>query len=199
MKMFLCCSLLMLCNVVTLHAYPVVMPSQVNAMIGAKNRGGQQAAASNLQQIGQAMTMYLTSNDDKLPASFSDILEFVSNNTRIFVSATDRVSKPASGDTIKPENTSFAYVGDLGRADALRNAAATPIAFEKPWLLPPSQRSVSVLYADGHVDRIQLPPKAPKSCSAVIRIISKKLNDKNLSAKLMKNAKAEDAARKKSK
>ena len=192
-------SILSLCVILPAAAYPVVMPNQVNALIGAKNRGGQQAAASNLQQIGQAMTMYLTSNDDKLPASFSDILEFVSNNTRIFVSATDRVSKPASGDTIKPENTSFAYVGDLGRADALRNAAATPIAFEKPWLLPPSQRNVSVLYADGHVDRIQLPARGGKSCQAVVKLLTAKLKDNALTAKLMKNAKAEDAARRKSK
>lgn len=190
-------SVLLAAVISPLMAYPV-MPSQVNALIGAKNRGSQMAAMSNLQQIGQAITMYLASNDDQLPKSFSDMLSFVSNNTRIFVSASDRVSKPASGDTIKPENTSFAYVGDLGRADALRNAAATPIAFEKPWLLPPDQRFVSVLYADGHVDRVQLPAKAPKSCQTVIRIVAKKLNNKALANKLMKNAKAEDSARKKS-
>lgn len=188
---------LSMCVILPAAAYPVVMPNQVNALIGAKNRGSQMDSFNNLRQIGQAITMYLAANDDNLPKDFSDLASFA-GSSRIFVSAADKVSKPASGNDIKPGNTSFAYIGNLGRADALRNAAATPVAFEKPWLLPPSQRFAAVLYADGHVDRVQLPAQGGKSCQAVVKLLTAKLNDKALTAKLMKNAKAEDAARKKS-
>ena len=114
---------------------------------------------------------------------------------RIFVAAFDKKSKPASGNEIKPANTSFAYVGNLGRINALRNAAAVPLAFEKPWLLPASQRSVAVLFADGHVERIQLQNKSAKNCRSVIQLLKNKIGNKNIVAKLTRNAAREDAAR----
>ncbi len=166
-----------------------------NALIAAKNRGGQQDSINNLRQIFTGINMYIAANDDMLPADFSALASYVGGG-RIFVAAFDKKSKPASGNEIKPANSSFAYVGNLGRINALRNAAATPLAFEKPWLLPPSMSSIVVLFADGHVERIQLPANTPKTCRGVVRFLAKKLTDKNLKAKLNKNAAAEDKAKK---
>ncbi|MBE6403216.1 MAG: hypothetical protein IKD10_04670 [Lentisphaeria bacterium] len=171
------------------------LSAPTNALIAAKNRGGQQDSINNMRQIFSGITMYTAANNDMLPADFSALASYVGGG-RIFVAAFDKKSKPASGNEIKPGNTSFAYVGNLGRIDALKNAAATPIAFEKPWLLPPSQRAVVVLFADGHVERIQLPASTPKSCRGVIALLNKKLSDKNLKNKLNKNAAAEDKAKK---
>lgn len=166
-----------------------------NALIAAKNRGGQLDSINNLRQIFAGINMYIAANDDVLPGDFSALSSYVGGG-RIFVAAFDKKSKPASGSEITPANTSFAYVGNLGRINALRNAAATPLAFEKPWLLPPGQRTVTVLFADGRVERIQLPANTPKTCRAVVRLLTSKLTDKNLKAKLDKNAEAEDKAQK---
>jgi len=165
-----------------------------NAVIAAKNRGAQQDSLNNLRQIFTGIHMYISSNDDMLPADFSALAPYV-GGSRIFVAAFDKKSRPASGNDIKPANTSFAYVGNLGRINALGNAAAVPLAFEKPWLLPPSQRTVVVLFADGHVDRIQLPANYPKTCRSVIRLLQNKIGNKNIIAKLDKNAAGEDAKR----
>lgn len=166
-----------------------------NALIAAKNRGGQQDSINNLRQIFTGINMYIAANDDMLPADFSALASYVGGG-RIFVAAFDKKSKPASGNEIKPANTSFAYVGNLGRINALRNAAAVPLAFEKPWLLPPSQTRIAVLFADGRVESIQLPANTPKTCRGVVRFLAEKLADKNLKAKLNKNAAAEDKVKK---
>ncbi len=169
--------------------------AHTNALIAAKNRGGQQDSINNLRQIFAGINMYIAANDDVLPTDFSALSSYVGGG-RIFVAAFDKKSKPASGNDIKPANTSFAYVGNLGRIDALKNASSVPLAFEKPWLLPPSQRAIVVLFADGHVERIQLPPNTPKTCTAAVKLLNKKISDKNLQNKLNKNAAAEDAQRK---
>lgn len=171
------------------------LSTPTNALIAAKNHGAQQDSMNNLRQIFTGITMYTAANDDMLPVDFSALASYVGGG-RIFVAAFDKKSNPASGNEIKPANTSFAYVGNLGRIDALKNAAATPVAFEKPWLLPPSQRNVMVLFADGHVERIQLPASAPKTCRGVMTLLNKKIADKNLKNKLNKNAAAEDKAKK---
>ena len=170
------------------------LPASTNALISAKNRGAQMDSMNNLQQIYTGITMYISANNDMLPADFSALASYVGGG-RIFVAAFDKKSKFASGNEIKPANTSFAYVGNLGRIDALKNAAATPIAFEKPWLLPASQRTVMVLFADGHVERIQLPASAPKTCRSVIGLLNKKISDKKLQSKLNDNAAAADKAK----
>ena len=103
------------------------LSTPTNALIAAKNHGAQQDSMNNLRQIFTGITMYTAANDDMLPADFSALASYVGGG-RIFVAAFDKKSKPASGNEIKPANTSFAYVGNLGRIDALKNAAATPVA-----------------------------------------------------------------------
>ena len=149
------------------------LPSSTGALIGAKNYGAQQDSLNNLRQIFAGINMYIAASDDMLPADFSALASYVGGG-RIFVAAFDKKSKPASGSEIKPANTSFAYVGNLGRINALSNPAAVPLAFEKPWLLPPSQNRLAVLFADGRVESIHLPPKTPKTCRAVVKFLSKK-------------------------
>ena len=166
-----------------------------NAMISAKNRVGQQGSMNNLRQIFTGITMYISAHDDMLPTDFSALSTYVGGG-RIFVADFDKKSKAASGNVIKPENTSFAYVGNLGRIDALKEPAATPVAFEKPWLLPASQRAVMVLFADGHVDSVQLAASTPRSCSGVISQLSKKISDRALKNKLSQNAAKEDRSKK---
>ena len=175
---------------VSVMAFPG-LPSSTNALIGAKNYGAQQDSLNNLRQIFTGINMYIAANDDMLPVDFSALASYVGGG-RIFVAAFDKKSKAASGNEIKPANTSFAYVGNLGRINALNNPAAVPLAFEKPWLLPASQNRLAVLYADGRVESIHLPPKTPKTCRAVVNFLNKKITDKNLKNKLVKNAAAED-------
>ena len=191
MKRFAAALLLVLTG--SVMAFPG-LNAHTNALIAAKNRGGQQDSINNLRQIFAGINMYIAANDDMLPADFSALASYVGGG-RIFVAAFDKKSKPASGNEIKPANTSFAYVGDLGRLDALNNPAAVPLAFEKPWLLPPSQNNLVVLFADGHVERIHLTAKTARNCKGVVKFLSKKITNKNLKAKLNKNAAAEDAAR----
>ena len=187
------CIVLALSAVLPVMAFPGLNAS-TNALISAKNRGGQQDSINNLRQIFAGITMYTAASDDMLPADFSALASYVGGG-RIFVAAFDKKSKPASGNDIKPGNTSFAYVGNLGRINALGNPAAVPLAFEKPWLLPASQRSVAVLFADGHVERIQLQNKSAKNCRSVIQLLKNKIGNKNIVAKLTRNAAREDAAR----
>ena len=170
------------------------LPSSTGALIGAKNYGALQDSLNNLRQIFTGITMYTAASDDMLPADFSALASYVGGG-RIFVAAFDKKSKPASGNDIKPANTSFAYVGNLGRIDALSNPGAVPLAFEKPWLLPASQNRLAVLFADVRVESIHLPPKTPKTCRAVVNFLNKNITDKNLKNKLVKNAAAEDKAR----
>ena len=179
---------------ISVMAFPG-LSAPTNALIGAKNYGAQQDSLNNLRQIFTGINMYIAANDDMLPADFSALASYVGGG-RIFVAAFDRKSKPASGNEIKPANTSFAYVGNLGRINALNNPGAVPLAFEKPWLLPASQSRLAVLYADGRVESLHLPPNTPKTCRAVVKFLSKKITDKNLKNKLDKNAAAEDKAKK---
>lgn len=176
-------------------AFPVIS-NPAGAVLAAKNRGTQQDSVNNLKQIGVAISMYALSNDEKLPESFSDLEEYA-GGSRIFIAAFDKKSKQAvTGQEIKANNTSFAYVGNLGRMTALNNPAMTPLAFEKPWLLPESQQSITVLFADGHVERFSIPQVADKSCRDVVKIITAKLQNKALKEQLQKNAAKEDSARK---
>ena len=192
MKKFMI-AVFMLSMMISAVAFPG-LPSSTGALIGAKNYGAQQDSLNNLRQIFTGITMYTAASDDMLPADFSALASYVGGG-RIFVAAFDKKSKPASGNDIKPANTSFAYVGNLGRIDALSNPGAVPLAFEKPWLLPASQNRLAVLFADGRVESIHLPPKTPKTCRAVVNFLNKKITDKNLKNKLVKNAAAEDKAR----
>ncbi|MBE6368795.1 MAG: hypothetical protein E7056_01380 [Lentisphaerae bacterium] len=163
-----------------------------NTLINARNRGVQQESQNNLKQIYVAITTYLLDNNDRLPASFSDITQYTAGG-KIFVAHFDRESKAASSE-IKPQNTSFAYVGNIGRLP--RNGADVPLAFEKPWLLPASQRFVSVLTADGNVQRVQIPQLQKKSCKEIVEFLLKGKNlDGNLKKKLISNAAAEDKSR----
>ena len=184
-------AVMMLVLSVAVMAFPG-LPSSTGALIGAKNYGTQQDSLNNLRQIFAGINMYIAANDDILPPDFTALASYV-GSSRIFVAAFDKKSKPASGNEIKPRNTSFAYIGNLGRINALKNPAVVPLAFEKPWLLPASQRRIAVLYADGRVESLHLPPSTPKSCRAVVKFLSKKITDKNLKNKLNKNAAAEDA------
>ena len=192
MKKFMI-AVFMLSMMISAVAFPG-LPSSTGALIGAKNYGAQQDSLNNLRQIFTGITMYTAASDDMLPADFSALASYVGGG-RIFVAAFDKKSKPASGNDIKPANTSFAYVGNLGRINALSNPGAVPLAFEKPWLLPASQNRLAVLFADGRVESIHLPPKTPKTCRAVVNFLNKKITDKNLKNKLVKNAAAEDKAR----
>lgn len=171
------------------------LSAPTNALIGAKNYGAQQDSLNNLRQIFAGINMYVAANDDMLPADFSALASYVGSG-RIFTAAFDKKSKPTSGNNIKPGNTSFAYVGNLGRINALNNPGVVPLAFEKPWLLPAGQTRIAVLYADGRVESLHLPPETPKTCRAVVKFLSKKITDKNLKNKLNKNAAAEDKAKK---
>ena len=162
------------------------------ALVAAKNRGSQQDAMHKLKQIGVAVVMYyVDSNNEQLPPDFSSLVDYCGN--KIFITTSDHTSKQASGKKILPANTSFAYVGNLGRFSALRNPAVIPIAFEKPTLLPTGQTKIAVLFADGHVDRVNL-PTGPVTCLTIVKMLTADLKDKNLKSKLEKNAAAEDAA-----
>ena len=193
MKKFMI-AVFMLSMMISAVAFPG-LSAPTNALIGAKNYGAQQDSLNNLRQIFTGINMYVAANDDMLPADFSALASYVGGG-RIFVAAFDKKSKPASGNEIKPANSSFAYVGNLGRINALNNPSAVPLAFEKPWLLPASQSRLAVLYADGRVESLHLPPQTPKTCVAVVNFLSKKISDKNLKNKLNKNAAAEDKAKK---
>ena len=57
-----------------------------NALIAAKNRGGQQDSINNLRQIFTGINMYIAANDDMLPADFSALASYVGGG-RIFVAA----------------------------------------------------------------------------------------------------------------
>ena len=180
---------------ISVWAYPG-FTAPANVLIGARNRGVQQDSANNLKQIASALTMYLTANDDVLPENFSALAEYLGGG-RIFVASFDKKSRPSATNEIKPQNTSFAYVGNLGRISALNNTAATPIAFEKPWLLPAGQNRINVLFADGHVEMVHLPANAPKTCHAAVKHLCRNLKNKVLTDKLIKNAINEDKAKNK--
>ena len=180
---------------VSVWAYPS-FTTPANVLIGARNRGVQQDSANNLKQIASALTMYLAANDDVLPGNFSALAEYLGGG-RIFIASFDKKSRPATTNEIKPQNTSFAYVGDLGRISALNNTAATPIAFEKPWLLPAGQTRINVLFADGHVEMVHLPTHTPKTCQATVKHLCRNIKDKALTGKLIKNALKEDKTKNK--
>ena len=186
----MCLLILAILGSVQLMAIPGLGGSSgAGALINARNRGVQQDSQNNLKQIFTAITTYLIDNNDKLPASFSDLTQYTAGG-KIFIAAFDHQSK-AAASTIKPENTSFAYVGNIGRLP--RNASDIPLAFEKPWLLPASQRFVVLLTADGQVQRVQITQLKQKTCKAFVELFLKdKKIDQNIKNKLIENATIED-------
>lgn len=107
-------------------------PAKPNVLTRATGKASLLNCENNLRQIGAAIQMFSTMNDEKLPASLSEL----DLPSKIF-------NCPAGGAG------AFVLLRPSASLSGLRQAASvTPVVIEKPGNHP---GSIAVLYADGHV------------------------------------------------
>ena len=127
----------------------------------AQKRAKRISSVSNLKQIGLGCKMYSVDHSERFPDSLTLL---VTGNYlidfKVYVSPLDKVAKPATGKEIRPENTSYAYVG---KGLTENTDPDIPLAFEKPSCIG-EKGECAVLYVDGSVRTITV---RGKTCKAI--------------------------------
>ena len=166
-------------------------------MEAARFRAQMSNSTANLKMIGLALIMYSNDNRDYFPEDLSAIVagDYLGGDakycSRVLIAPFDKISKPAANDKIQPQNTSYAYIMDksVGMA-SLQSPGQMPVAFEKPWIMPDMAKGVNVLYADGHVEFVQIDNVNKMSCQSVVSYLLQRNNRRPEAAdqKLLQNA-----------
>lgn len=112
--------------------------------------------AAKLRQIGQACLLYANDHQGRFPVSFEQLIQGSRSSSELFLcpSSSDRQAKGSTPAEIvanfaKPGHCSYAYVGSGLSASA---PVDTVLAYER--LVNHGKRIINVLYADGHVERM---------------------------------------------
>jgi hypothetical protein len=146
----------------------------------ARLRAMRASSVNNLKQLGMAVHMYLNDYDAFLPDDPGLIMSYVSPD--VFIAPFDKVSKPLfdrkaweklsieeraqAGKQFTSANTSYAFIIPSGMK-CRYVPLTTPIAFEKPWLLPEDSDEIAVFYMDGHVESVKFTGVSAMSCREV--------------------------------
>ncbi len=157
---------------------------------GAIVKAGTEVSANNMKQIGMAFMTYASEHQEQLPASLNDLI--TSNalaDFKVYIAPFDTKSMTGEGE-LKPENTSYAYVGT-----SVKYGSAVPVLFEKPWLLPEESSRINVLMSNGQVQSAEINGVAKMTCRQVVEELTKELPDKQAVEQLLKNADLEDSKR----
>lgn len=133
----------------------------------------------NLRELGKALELYRNFNNGELPhgvlktglqvekdeAAAWDVLiqeAYLADRDALIVSF-DHVNTPAAiAKRVLSNNTSYVYIfSGLKKGNI-------PVAFEKPWLIPPESNEINVLFANGEVETITIPKVSERSCREVL-------------------------------
>jgi len=194
MKKFLLWSLTLLLGVTLCGCFEesASNTAAADAAIRSLNQAHKTNSSNNLQQIGMACRMFVDDND-RFPNGLSELLESNSGLKSVLIASYDKKSSAAAGSTVKSGNTSYAY---LARGISGRVNADLPVCIEKPWLLPPEENTIRVLFASGEVKVLSVPNVSGKSCEDVVDSI---LSDSPDAGKIRQNASRIDRNHKKNK
>ena len=145
---------------------------------------------NNLKQISMGILNYSTDNNEQLPLSLNELITSGAlPDFNIYIAPFDKKSVVGSGE-LKPENTSYAYVGAK-----VKYGSAVPVLFEKPWLLPEDSSQINVLSADGQIQTVTINGVSKMTCRQVVEELTKESQEKALVDQLVKNAEQEDSGR----
>ena len=150
----------------------------------ARLRAMRASSMSNLKQLGIAVHMYLNDYNDFLPDDPGLILTGYGFSPDVFIAPFDKVSNPLfdrkaweklswderaqAGKQFTSANTSYAFIiPSVVHLSMTYAPSTTPIAFEKPWLLPEDSDEIAVLYMDGHVESVKFTGVSAMSCREV--------------------------------
>ena len=165
----------------------------------ARLRAMRASSVSNLKQLGTAILMYLNDYNDFLPDDPGLIMTggYVFSPD-VFIAPFDKVSKPLfdrkaweklsyderaqAGKQFTSANTSYAFIIPSGMKCSMTYVPpTTPIAFEKPWLLPEDSDEIAVLYMDGRVEFVKFTGVSAMSCREVTEKLTVRMPEKNAS------------------
>ena len=172
------------------NAVPAPDKAAAPGLSAAQIRAGKTASTSNLKQIGIAIMMYATDNNENLPPNFNALFK---NNyladSAVYISPADPVSRPKARGELRGENTSYVYVGK-GLKDGVN--PDLPVAFEKVEIVN-ATGSCCVLYADGHTGTVAM--SAKKSNREIAEELVRKAGPgrENIKQLIVANAAAADA------
>ena len=182
--------------------FKVYRPQQQQKSAAAENAGNEGAtpaaiiqadmvnSKNNLKQIGTALAIHASEHKDSLPESLNTLMKNENlTDPKVYIAPFDKVST-VGNDKIKPENTTYAYVGS-----GIQIGRPIVVAFEKPWLLPEGWDQINVLMADGSVLTKTIPDAGKKSCREIVENLTAEEKDKTTVEKLLKNAEKEDEDR----
>lgn len=141
---------------------------------------------NNLKQIGLGIIIYAYYHNGNAPETLTDLEGYVGN--LFFVAKFDKKHHQPEDNHISQAESSYAYIGNIGQLSALKSPAKTPLAFEKPSLLPENHSDLLVLFADGDTEIVSITDVSKMSCRQITEILTAQLNDPAMRDKLLKNA-----------
>lgn len=141
---------------------------------------------NNLKHIGMGIIIYAYYHNDNAPANLTDLEGYVGN--LFFVAKFDKKHHQPEDNHISQAESSYAYIGNIGNLSALKSPEKTPLAFEKPSLLPENHSDLLVLFADGDTEIVAITDVSKMSCQQITEILTANLNDPAVRDKLLKNA-----------
>ena len=145
---------------------------------------------NNLKQIGLGIMMFSSAHDDTAPESLAALKGYVGET--VLIAKFDHLHRHTGNPDLE---SSYIYIGNIGKMSDLRSAAATPMAFESPALLPENHSELVVLYADGSTQVVKIPRVNKKSSREVTEILTRQLKDPEVKKRLLRNADLADAAK----
>jgi len=164
----------------------------------ARLRAMRASSMSNLKQLGTAILIYSDAYDAFLPDDPRLIMTVGYVSPDVFIAPFDKVSKPLfdrkaweklsyderaqAGKQFTSANTSYAFIIPSGVQWSMTyEQVKTPIAFEKPWLLPEDSDEIAVLYMDGHVEYVKFTGVSAVSCREVTEKLTVGMTEKDAS------------------
>ena len=166
-------SALKLCSVIGL-VWLIILPAcLLPALQNSRERAREANCASNLKQVGAAITMFAMDNKDKTP---SDLQQLIADG---YLSGGDTDRCPSS-------SRQYVYLGN-----GLKNGqdADIPVAMDRP---DNHKKRINVLYMGGYVQRHEL-SKETNSCVAVLNDLYPHLAGSAAGRTVLENAKKADA------
>ena len=117
---------------------------------------------SNLKQIGLAAIMYAGDHDEKFPPELTSLVkEDYNNDPKTFLAPLDSKRKPFRNKEIRPENTSYVYIG---KGLTENDDPNLPLAFEKADIVARNGNGICpVLYRDGSVRTVKVRGKTNRA------------------------------------